>query len=102
MKRISLTRTAVLALLAALAVLATAPACSEELRLEDQVLSNRMKLLLPPRHDEPVVSGGWVAKVGSANERPGITGISHLFEHMMFKGTEAIGSKDYARDQKLS
>ena len=60
-----------------------------------------MKLLLVPRRDEPVVSGGWVAKVGSANERPGITGISHLFEHMMFKGTETIGTKDYARDQKL-
>src|SRR5664280_1699019 len=104
MKRISLTRAVVLAPLAALAVLAvlaTTPARSQELRVEEHVLSNGMKLLLVPRRDEPVVSGGWVAKVGSANERPGITGISHLFEHMMFKGTEAIGSKDYARDQKL-
>ena len=101
MKRISLTRAAVLALLAALAVLAAAPARSQELRVEEHVLSNGMKLLLVPRRDEPVVSAGWVAKVGSANERPGITGISHLFEHMMFKGTEAIGSKDPARDQKL-
>jgi len=104
MKRISLTRAAVLAPLAALAVLAvlaTTPARSQELRVEEHVLSNGMKLLLVPRRDEPVVSGGWVAKVGSANERPGITGISHLFEHMMFKGTEAIGSKDPARDQKL-
>ncbi len=104
MKRISLTRAAVLAPLAALAVLAVlaaTPARSQELRVEEHVLSNGMKLLLVPRRDEPVVSGGWVAKVGSANERPGITGISHLFEHMMFKGTEAIGSKDPARDQKL-
>jgi predicted Zn-dependent peptidase len=101
MKRISLPRAAVLAALAALAALAPAPARSQELRVEEHVLSNGMKLLLVPRRDEPVVSAGWVAKVGSANERPGITGISHLFEHMMFKGTEAIGSKDAARDQKL-
>lgn len=101
MKRISPTRAALLALPAALAVLAASPARSQELRVEEHVLSNGMKLLLVPRRDEPVVSAGWVAKVGSANERPGITGISHLFEHMMFKGTEAIGTKDYARDQKL-
>ncbi|MCM3876424.1 MAG: insulinase family protein [Thermoanaerobaculia bacterium] len=104
MKRISLTRTRGLAVLAGLVVFAAvspSAARSQELKVEEHVLSNGMKLLLVPRRDEPVVSAGWVAKVGSANERPGITGISHLFEHMMFKGTEAIGSKDYARDQKL-
>jgi len=95
MKRTSLAAAAILA------VLAAPPARSQRLNVEEHVLSNGMKLLLVPRRDEPVVSGGWVAKVGSANERPGITGISHLFEHMMFKGTEAIGTKDFARDQKL-
>ncbi len=95
MKRISLATAAILA------VLAAPPAGSQQLEIEEHVLSNGMKLLLVPRRDEPTVSGGWVAKVGSANERPGITGISHLFEHMMFKGTETIGTKDYARDQKL-
>jgi predicted Zn-dependent peptidase len=44
------------------------------------------------------VAAGWLAKVGSVNERPGITGISHFFEHMMFKGTDAIGTRDSARD----
>jgi len=39
--------------------------------------------------------------VGSANEHPGITGISHLFEHMMFKGTEAIGTTDYQKDLEI-
>ena len=90
-----------LAAAAILAVLAAPSARSQQLKVEEHVLSNGMKVLLVPRRDEPVVSGGWVAKVGSANERPGITGISHLFEHMMFKGTEAIGTKDFARDQKL-
>jgi predicted Zn-dependent peptidase len=39
--------------------------------------------------------------VGSVNERPGITGLSHFFEHMMFKGTRAIGTKDIETDLKL-
>ena len=64
-------------------------------------LSNGMKVLLVERHDEPTVSGGWVAHVGSSNERPGITGIAHLFEHMMFKGTPTIGTKDYKKDLEI-
>jgi predicted Zn-dependent peptidase len=65
------------------------------------VLSNGMKLLLIPQHLAPTVSGVWIARVGSVNERPGITGISHLFEHMMFKGTHVIGTRDYAKDVRL-
>ncbi len=60
-----------------------------------------MRLLLVERHDDPTVAGGWVAHVGSANERPGITGIAHLFEHMMFKGTPTIGTKDYKKDLEI-
>src|SRR5216683_8025733 len=64
-------------------------------------LANGMRLLMVERHDEPSVAGGWVAHVGSANERPGITGIAHLFEHMMFKGTPTIGTKNYKRDLQI-
>src|SRR5436309_1416035 len=78
-----------------------APAASVGANVEEHILSNGMRLLLVPRHLTPTVSGAWVAHVGSANERPGITGISHLFEHMMFKGTPTIGTKDYERDQKI-
>ena len=60
-----------------------------------------MKLLLVERHDDPAVAGGWVAHVGSANERPGITGIAHLFEHMMFKGTPTIGTTNYKTDLEI-
>ncbi|MBE0567253.1 MAG: insulinase family protein [Krumholzibacteria bacterium] len=69
--------------------------------VQEHVLANGMKLLLVPRHLSPTVAAGWVAKVGSANERPGITGISHLFEHMMFKGTRTIGTRDYELDKRL-
>src|SRR5438552_13236797 len=64
-------------------------------------LANGMRLLMVERHDEPSVAGGWVAHVGSSNERPGITGIEHLFEHMMFKGTPTIGTKNYQKDIEI-
>src|SRR5437660_244747 len=67
----------------------------------DKELANGMHLLMVERHDEPSVAGGWVAHVGSSNERPGMTGIAHLFEHMMFKGTPTIGTKDYQKDQQI-
>ena len=71
------------------------------IKVEEHILSNGMKLLLIPRHLSPTIAGGWVAHVGSVNERPGITGISHLFEHMMFKGSHVIGTRDYDKDVQL-
>jgi predicted Zn-dependent peptidase len=84
-----------------LAVLLALPARAQKVPVVEKTLSNGMRLLLLPRHDEPTVAGGWVVHVGSANERPGITGIAHLFEHMMFKGTPTLGTKDYAKDQQI-
>ena len=69
--------------------------------VEEFTLPNGMRWLLFERHDSPTVSAGWVAHVGSVNEREGITGISHLFEHMMFKGTRTIGTKDIEADLHL-
>ena len=72
---------------------------AQQVAVEEFTLPNGMQFLLVPRTDQPnVVSAGWVAKVGSVDERPGITGISHFFEHMMFKGTGTIGTRDAARD----
>ncbi len=71
------------------------------IEVEEWTMPNGMKWLLYERHDAPTIATGWVAHVGSANERPGITGISHFFEHMMFKGTNTIGTKDIALDLKL-
>jgi predicted Zn-dependent peptidase len=81
-------------------ILAFAPkmALAQQVPVQEVVLANGMKLLMVERHDEPSVSGGWVAHVGAANEKPGITGIAHLFEHMMFKGTETIGTRDFKKD----
>ena len=63
---------------------------AQRVPVTEKTLSNGMRLLLVQRNDEPTVSGGWVAHVGSSNERPGITGIAHLFEHMMFKALQCF------------
>lgn len=84
-----------------LLALSSLPAPAQKVPVVEKTLSNGMRLLLLPRHDEPTVAGGWVVHVGSANERPGITGIAHLFEHMMFKGTPTLGTKDYKKDMEI-
>ena len=91
-----------LAVLLAAASALAAPLAAQELNVVERTLSNGMKVLMVARHDQPTVSCGWLARVGSANERPGITGLAHLFEHMMFKGTTTIGTKDAARDLELN
>jgi len=72
-----------------------------QIDVQELTLPNGMKWLLFENHDSPTVAAGWTARVGSVNERPGITGISHFFEHMMFKGTRVIGTKDAEADLKL-
>ncbi len=84
------------------AALLGATSAAQNLEVRELVLDNGMTWLLVPRTEEPnTVSAGWVAKVGSVDERPGITGISHFFEHMMFKGTTTIGTRDPAADAEL-
>ena len=77
------------------------PLPAQKVPVVEKALPNGMRLLLVERHDEPTVAGGWVAHVGSSNERLGMTGIAHLFEHMMFKGTPTIGTTNYQRDLEI-
>ncbi|UCD74149.1 MAG: insulinase family protein [Phycisphaerales bacterium] len=85
-----------------LAALLAGPAAAQQVEAESFVLDNGMEFLLVPRYEEPNnIAAGWLAKVGSVNERPGITGISHFFEHMMFKGTTTIGTSDPQADREL-
>src|SRR5215467_13913967 len=80
---------------------AAATGHAQKVPVIEKELSNGMRLLIVERHDEPSFAGGWIAHVGSSNERPGITGISHLFEHMMFKGTPTIGTKNFQKDLEI-
>lgn len=70
-------------------------------RVKIHVLENGMRIIVLSRHEAPVVSFHVYADVGSANESYGITGISHLLEHMAFKGTTTVGTNDYEAEKKI-
>lgn len=63
-------------------------------KVEKYKLPNGLTVLLYEEHTTPIISFHTWFRVGSKNERPGTTGIAHLFEHMMFKG-----AKRYSGDQ---
>lgn len=57
-------------------------------------LDNGLTFVVVERHEAPVVSFMTYANVGSVDEPAGQTGIAHMFEHMAFKGTTAVGTAD--------
>src|SRR5437016_11359388 len=81
---------------------ALAPAqdvASFEKRVTVKVLDNGLTLVVCERHEAPVFSFFTHVDVGSDREYPGITGLAHMFEHMAFKGTDKIGSKDWPAEK---
>jgi len=60
-------------------------------------LDNGMKIVVHEDHRAPVVVSQVWYKVGSSYEHDGITGVSHVLEHMMFKGTEKHGPNEFSR-----
>ncbi|MBI3812013.1 MAG: insulinase family protein [Nitrospirae bacterium] len=67
-------------------------------RVVEYRLSNGLQLLMVERHQTPVVSCTIAYKVGGVNERPGMTGVAHFYEHLAFKGTETLGTTDYRKE----
>ncbi|MEM8614736.1 MAG: pitrilysin family protein [Cyanobacteria bacterium P01_H01_bin.105] len=65
------------------------------------VLDNGMKFIVLERHQAPVVSMMLYANVGAVNETDGHTGVAHYLEHLAFKGTTKIGTKDYSAEAPL-
>jgi len=68
-----------------------------EIKMTQFILDNGLTLLVLPDQRLPIVSLQIHYKVGSRHELPGITGISHLFEHLMFRGTEELGPEEFSR-----
>jgi zinc protease len=66
-------------------------------RVFEAVLANGLKILLLEDHKAPVVTFQVWYRVGSRNEEWGKTGLSHMLEHMMFKGTKKVGSEEFSR-----
>lgn len=88
----------VLFLAAFFGILSLLVAAELSLGVKEHVLPNGMKLLMIQKPGVPRVVCHIYYKVGSVNERPGTTGLAHLHEHMMFKGTKMMGVADYEAD----
>jgi predicted Zn-dependent peptidase len=105
MKRNSAIRVLALLLLILAGVAAAAPMAAQDLKSFEaktkvHVLQNGWTFIIVERPVAPVFSFATIADVGSAQEVPGITGLAHMFEHMAFKGTPNIGTRDYEGEKK--
>lgn len=73
--------------------------------IEDKVtvhkLNNGMTFVFLERHKVPTFAAVYGFKFGGVDEVTGLTGIAHLLEHMAFKGTTRIGTKDYAKEKPI-
>ena len=69
--------------------------------VKEHRLSNGMLWLVVERPQAPVFTGFIRVRVGGADEEPGYTGLAHLFEHMAFKGTPMLGTRDFEAEKKL-
>lgn len=88
----------------ALAIAAAAGPANGAFGKEDvrvHVLDNGLKVLLVEDHDIPNVALYTFFRVGSRNERPGLTGVSHFIEHMMFNGTKEFGPGEFDRTMEF-
>jgi zinc protease len=85
-----------LALILALS-LATSMAYAQSIDIKTHTLKNGMKILVHEDHSIPNAAMYIFYRIGSRNERPGTTGLSHFFEHMMFNGAKKYGPGDFDR-----
>ena len=65
------------------------------LPIETHTLANGLRVVLSEDHATPIVAVNLWYHVGSANERAGRTGFAHLFEHMLFQGSEHVGANEH-------
>src|SRR6202045_1365743 len=94
MKTIWYRRTALLLLCALGLSTSSVWAQSQEFPVTTRTLKNGMKVLVQPDHSIPNVALYIFYRIGSRNEHPGTTGLSHFFEHMMFNGAKKYGPGD--------
>ena len=72
-----------------------------ENKVTERTLENGLKIIVMERHEAPVATFVTWANVGSVDDPKGYTGLAHMFEHMAFKGTTTLGSKDIDEELKL-
>jgi zinc protease len=69
------------------------PVTAPQIKFEKYTLKNGLEVILSENHRLPLVAVDLWYHVGPANERAGRTGFAHLFEHMMFEGSQHVGAK---------
>jgi predicted Zn-dependent peptidase len=74
---------------------------SGDLAVREVTLDNGMRFLIVPRPGPPTVAFVVQYAVGGVNEEPGRTGIVHLLEHMLFKGTTSVGTRDAEGESRM-
>ena len=72
-----------------------------EKQVKEFTLPNGLKFIVVERHNAPVFSFETMVNAGGADEQVGQTGIAHMMEHMAFKGTAVVGTKDWAKEKPL-
>src|SRR5262245_516489 len=77
--------------------LAAEPSNESRWQVTQETLANGLTVVILEDHRAPVIALQVWYKVGSRNERLGITGISHLLEHLMFRGTPKYGPGEFSR-----
>ncbi len=70
-------------------------------RVKEVSLKNGMKVLMMERHQSPTLALYIRSRVGAVDENLGQTGTAHLLEHMLFKGTKTLGTRNYAEEEKI-
>jgi zinc protease len=83
-------------------LIACALAFAQTQDVKTTTLNNGMKILIQEDHAIPNVAMYFFYRIGSRNERPGITGISHFFEHMMFNGAKKYGPKEFDNQMEMA
>jgi len=72
-----------------------------EKKVRSVTLKNGLRIVMLERHISPTIAFYIRHRVGAVDEIDGKTGIAHLLEHMLFKGTKTIGAKNFAEEEKL-
>ncbi|MBO4403534.1 MAG: insulinase family protein [Bacteroidales bacterium] len=71
----------------------------ERLNVQTFHLENGLTVVMAEEHSAPKIFGSVIVHAGSKNEDTAYTGVAHYFEHMMFKGTDRIGTTDWAKEK---
>src|SRR5271165_2895219 len=95
MKRFRIFPMAALAVVLGTIAAVSAPAQEVRIPIEQYTLKNGLRVVLSEDHAAPTVSLCVTYDVGSRNELPGHTGFAHLFEHMMFQGSQNVGKGEH-------